>query len=239
MCSLHTQLLQIWVVIFLPSKLDFLWFHIKAVGNWTRELREHFQRHADTEKHGEMEAGSPTSPFPSNTGGDHLQMQPIVPTLRHIPNLNVRVLLDGPYGASTTALFDTEHAVLIGAGIGVTPFASVLGSVLAQFRRLPDLHCPNCDHSLSKALHAKPGMQINNRRLKLRKLDFIWVSREQENIQWFIDLLEGWEQQQQSLPSNALFMDCQLYITSLPDVRKNQSDSKKSLGMLFFTLILR
>ena len=168
-----------------------------------------------------QQTGLPMSLLPPNNNGDQLQMQPIVPTLRHIPNLNVRVLLDGPYGASTTALFDTEHAVLIGAGIGVTPFASVLGSVLAQFRRLPDLHCSNCDHSLSKAVHAKQGgMRINNRRIKLKKLDFIWVSREQENIQWFIDLLEGWEKQQQSLPSNALFMECQLYITSLPDVSK-------------------
>ncbi|KAG0345253.1 hypothetical protein BG004_003849 [Podila humilis] len=37
-----------------------------------------------------------------------------------------RVLLDGPYGSPSEDAFNYEIAVLVGAGIGVTPFASVL-----------------------------------------------------------------------------------------------------------------
>jgi NADPH oxidase 5 len=201
---------------------DTLWFHIKASGNWTRELREHFQRHANENL--KIRASQNIAPTrPSSVADDvtqngDLSMQPIVPTLQHIPNLDVCALLDGPYGASTTALFNTEHAVLIGAGIGVTPFASVLGSVLAQFRQMKMMDCPSCHHNFHPIRQGNQEISINNRPLKLKKLDFIWVSREQENIQWFVDLLEGWEKQQQSLPSNALFMDCQIYITSIPDV---------------------
>jgi predicted ferric reductase len=40
--------------------------------------------------------------------------------------------LDGPYGAPAEDVFRTEVAVLVGAGIGVTPFASVLASLLAR-----------------------------------------------------------------------------------------------------------
>ena len=36
------------------------------------------------------------------------------------------VRIDGPYGAPAEDVFDVEVAVLVGAGIGVTPFASIL-----------------------------------------------------------------------------------------------------------------
>lgn len=36
------------------------------------------------------------------------------------------VRIDGPYGAPAEDVFGSEVAVLIGAGIGVTPFASIL-----------------------------------------------------------------------------------------------------------------
>ena len=41
--------------------------------------------------------------------------------------------IDGPYGTGTREVFDTEHAVLIGAGIGVTPMASILQSVWYRY----------------------------------------------------------------------------------------------------------
>lgn len=37
-----------------------------------------------------------------------------------------RVRIDGPYGAPAEDVFKSEVAVLVGAGIGVTPFASIL-----------------------------------------------------------------------------------------------------------------
>lgn len=37
-----------------------------------------------------------------------------------------RVRIDGPYGAPAEDVFNSEVAVLVGAGIGVTPFASIL-----------------------------------------------------------------------------------------------------------------
>lgn len=43
--------------------------------------------------------------------------------------LLLQVFIDGPYGSPFTHIFQAEHAVLIGAGIGVTPFASILQSV--------------------------------------------------------------------------------------------------------------
>ena len=38
----------------------------------------------------------------------------------------LEMYVDGPFGAPSSDIFRAEHAVLIGTGIGVTPFASIL-----------------------------------------------------------------------------------------------------------------
>lgn len=48
------------------------------------------------------------------------------------PKLNrvlPRVMIDGPFGSASEDVFKFEVSVLVGAGIGVTPFASVLKSI--------------------------------------------------------------------------------------------------------------
>ena len=48
----------------------------------------------------------------------------------------LRVFIDGPYGTPSYHIFDAEHAVLIGAGIGITPFASILQSLMHKYRQM-------------------------------------------------------------------------------------------------------
>lgn len=79
--------------------------------------------------------------------------------------LEVRV--DGPYGSPTARLFGARYAVLIGAGIGVTPFASVLESLVL---RAPD--------------DPRPAP---------RKAHFFWLNRDQYSFEWFVELLEELE----------------------------------------------
>ncbi|MFO0713347.1 MAG: EF-hand domain-containing protein [Sandaracinus sp.] len=73
------------------------------------------------------------------------------------------VHLDGPYGSPTAHLFRSRHAVLVGAGIGVTPFASVLSSFLRR-----------------------AGTE---RAAKLEKGYFVWLNRDQYSFEWFADVL--------------------------------------------------
>lgn len=51
-----------------------------------------------------------------------------------------RIQVDGPFGTVSKDVFHYEVAVLVGAGIGVTPFASILKSIWYKFR--------HADHSL-------------------------------------------------------------------------------------------
>lgn len=43
--------------------------------------------------------------------------------------------MDGPFGTVSEDVFQYEVAVLVGAGIGVTPFASILKSIWYKFQR--------------------------------------------------------------------------------------------------------
>jgi NADPH oxidase len=79
----------------------------------------------------------------------------------------VKVRVDGPYGSASEHVFTYKHVIMIGAGIGVTPFASVLKRILHRFEQ------------------RKP--------MKLEKVHFFWTCREQGAFQWFADLLSELE----------------------------------------------
>ncbi len=74
----------------------------------------------------------------------------------------------GPYGTPSTRIFRSKCAVLIGAGIGVTPFASILRSILYRREQGEDL--------------------------KLQKVYFFWLNRGRESFEWFTDMLAEIEQ---------------------------------------------
>ncbi|HWP06628.1 MAG TPA: ferric reductase-like transmembrane domain-containing protein [Polyangiaceae bacterium] len=74
--------------------------------------------------------------------------------------------LDGPFGTASDHIFESRHAVLIGAGIGVTPFASVLESIV---------------------LRSQAG------RGTLEKVDFYWLNRDAVSFEWFAKLLASIE----------------------------------------------
>jgi predicted ferric reductase/Ca2+-binding EF-hand superfamily protein len=77
--------------------------------------------------------------------------------------------LDGPYGAPTSSIYRSQVAVLIAGGIGVTPFASVLQSLL-----------------LKEKASTVEQQQI---------IHFHWLNRSQLSYEWFIELMQKAEEQ--------------------------------------------
>ncbi|XP_067398324.1 NADPH oxidase 3 [Emydura macquarii macquarii] len=75
-----------------------------------------------------------------------------------------RLAVDGPFGAATTDVFHYQVSVCIAAGIGVTPFASILKSIWFK--------CCN-----------------PNTELMLEKVYFYWTCRDPSAFEWFADLL--------------------------------------------------
>jgi len=77
-----------------------------------------------------------------------------------------RAKIDGPYGAPSSKIHRSKVAVLIAAGIGVTPFASLLQSVVLR-------------HVRSRGNRSQPDQIIH----------FHWLNRSHHSYEWFTDLL--------------------------------------------------
>lgn len=82
---------------------------------------------------------------------------------RPLPSLKI----DGPFGAPAEDVFNYEVMVLIGAGIGVTPFASILKNIWY--------------------------MQQKNKLGALRRVEFIWINKDSGSFEWFQSMLKDLE----------------------------------------------
>lgn len=91
--------------------------------------------------------------------------------------------VDGPYGTPSVAIFEARHVVLIGAGIGVTPFAAILDSILQRKRR-------------------------GDRQLGLERVHFVWINRDQHAFEWFTELLASLERE-----DHDNLLDIRIYMT--------------------------
>ncbi|WAR00381.1 DUOX2-like protein [Mya arenaria] len=78
-----------------------------------------------------------------------------------------KVLLDGPFGEGHQNWYKFEVAVLIGGGIGVTPFAAILKDIVH-----------------------KSEMAIN---MQCKKVYFLWVTRTQKQFEWLTDIIRAVE----------------------------------------------
>jgi len=97
------------------------------------------------------------------------------------------VRIDGPYGAPAEDVFNVEVAVLIGAGIGVTPFASILKHIWYRQKK------------------GNVG--------SLRRVEFFWVCRDAPSFGWFQSLLQEVEAAQ----ADPNFLRISVYLTQKID----------------------
>ncbi|XP_065834073.1 NADPH oxidase 5-like isoform X2 [Oscarella lobularis] len=118
----------------------------------------------------------------------------------------VEVYMDGPYGTPSGHIFQAEHAVLIGAGIGVTPFASILQSIITRYRQAKQ-RCPKCNHAFSG--------DIPSSVMRLKKVDFYWINRDQHSFEWFVSLLSQLEIEQMEQDGTFdRFLEMHMHMTS-------------------------
>lgn len=129
----------------------------------------------------------------------------------------LKIHLDGPYGAPSSNIFESEHAVLVATGIGVTPFASILQSIM--YRHIEKTrHCPLCKHSWTERV---PSRHINN----LKKVDFIWINRNQTSFEWFVEMLSDLVEQQSTISiKDDRFFDIHMYVTNKDGEKSSYSD---------------
>lgn len=130
----------------------------------------------------------------------------------------LEIFLDGPYGAPSSHIFRAQHAVLIATGIGVTPFASILQSIMHRYWEARHT-CPSCKFDWAS--------EIPPTVMKLRKVDFFWINRDQRSFEWFVNLLSQLEMEQAELGATMeRFLEMHMYITSAL-----QKNDMKAVGL--------
>ncbi|KAJ5884720.1 hypothetical protein N7495_009230 [Penicillium taxi] len=106
-----------------------------------------------------------------------------------------KLLIDGPYGAPAEDVFENEIAILIGTGIGVTPWASILKNIWH--------------------LRSSP-----NPPRRLRRVEFIWICKDTSSFEWFQALLSSLESQSVSTAASeggVEFLRIHTYLTQRLD----------------------
>ena len=128
----------------------------------------------------------------------------LVPGMSRLPLV---VRLEGPYPAPCQAVTSTRHAVLIAAGMGVTPAAAILASILARARAGAAAAAAIGESSSSVAAVLWP----------LARLDFVWLASEGAQFGWLLPLLQRFEAEAARDPRGlGALLHVHVYLTSLP-----------------------
>ncbi|KAI0315860.1 NADPH oxidase isoform 2 [Amylostereum chailletii] len=135
---------------------DYISVHIRVVGDFTSALAKSLGCDFDTKDKGGAAGGK------------------VVGTMQNPPLNRVlpRIMVDGPFGSASEDFLNYETVLLVGAGIGVTPFASILKSIWYRMNNMNS---------------SKPT--------RLSKVYFTWVIREFGVAEWFHSLLHAIEEQ--------------------------------------------
>lgn len=152
---------------------DFLSVHIRQLGDWTQELKRVFS-----------EACEP--PLAGKSG----LLRADETTRKSLPKL----LIDGPYGAPAQDYRKYDVLLLVGLGIGATPFISILKDLLNNIIKMEEeeedlVSDANRESDLSNGSTDSPmANKVCPKRkkpLKTTNAYFYWVTREQGSFDWF------------------------------------------------------
>lgn len=151
---------------------DYLSVHIRQLGDWTQELKRVF-----------AEACEP--PVAGKSG----LLRADETTKKCLPKL----LIDGPYGAPAQDYRNYDVLLLVGLGIGATPFISILKDLLNNIVKMEeqadsiedggkesDLSFGSTDSSNTPRVSPKQKKFV-----KTTNAYFYWVTREQGSFDWF------------------------------------------------------
>ncbi|XP_053165386.1 NADPH oxidase 4 isoform X3 [Hemicordylus capensis] len=151
--------------------------HLKVIGDWTERLRDMLLLHSSWNPE-------------------------ILPVFQQ--RCYPKMYVDGPFGSPFEESFSYEISLCVAGGIGVTPFASILNTLL-------------------------DGWEC----YKLRRLYFIWVCRDIRSFCWFADLLckvhnKLW---QENRPD---FVNIQLYLSQTDGIQKIIGEKYHTLNCRLF-----
>ncbi|KAH9605061.1 hypothetical protein KSS87_023644 [Heliosperma pusillum] len=139
---------------------DYLSIHVRKLGDWTEELHRVFRDSCET-------------PIPARNERVDRTAKKRLPKLR----------IDGPYGAPAQDYRKYDVLLLVGLGIGATPFISILKDLINNLIKKVE------EEDKAADLYPIPNLNIDfpkqKKTLSTTNAYFYWVTREQGSFDWF------------------------------------------------------
>uniref|UniRef100_A0A0E0ESK7 FAD-binding FR-type domain-containing protein n=1 Tax=Oryza meridionalis TaxID=40149 RepID=A0A0E0ESK7_9ORYZ len=148
---------------------DYLSVHIRTNGDWTQELKRIFVE---------------------NYFSPHLNRRASFSELGAAePRSLPRLLVDGPYGAPAQDFRNYDVLLLVGLGIGATPFISILRDLLNNIKLAEELMDLAMETSRSEdsanSFSVSTTSSNKKRAYRTSRAHFYWVTREPLSFEWF------------------------------------------------------
>ncbi|KAK3632211.1 hypothetical protein LTR22_020724 [Elasticomyces elasticus] len=116
---------------------------------------------------------------------------------------DLKVGIDGPFGVPAQRFYDYDYSIIVGGGIGITPFSAILTDLEESYTERKD---PWSERRRSRSISRRRPSQpssltsmpsdedtatpVKDRsRIPSKRVDFHWTVREKNNLLWFSDLL--------------------------------------------------
>lgn len=132
---------------------DYLSVHIRNLGDWTQDIRSLFQKALNV-------AGEDGACDSSRV-------------VASLPRFS-KIYIDGPYGSAAQDHSKYDVMLLIGLGIGATPFISILKDIVNDEKT-------RCNYTADDEEAGKTG--------RASRAYFYWVTREQGSFAWFKSIM--------------------------------------------------
>ncbi|XP_072989307.1 respiratory burst oxidase homolog protein E-like [Typha latifolia] len=148
---------------------EYLSVHIRTSGDWTKELKRIFVDNY----------------YSSNSIGRATFNELGAVQQRSLP----RLLVDGPYGAPAQDFRNYDVLLLVGLGIGATPFISILRDLLNNIKLAEELMDLAMETSRSEdsmnSFSFSTTSSNKKRAYRTTNAHFYWVTREPGSFEWF------------------------------------------------------
>jgi respiratory burst oxidase len=162
--------------------------------------------------------------------------------LRELP-FDIQVGIDGPFGAPAQRFYEYNRSLIIGAGVGITPFSAIISDLEQHIyekdgwsrRQSRHIHgslslSRRTSRKSSRADSASSGWDNNDGMISVgpgplplievpsaRRVDFHWLVREKNSLLWFSDLLDSANDMSKILPPGYLDLNIYTHITTKQD----------------------
>ncbi|XP_043702533.1 putative respiratory burst oxidase homolog protein H isoform X2 [Telopea speciosissima] len=155
---------------------DYLSVHIRTLGDWTTALRKRFEQACEEPNTQQRSGGLTRMETTLQRRGGLTRMETkAVSDFDYSEDRFPKILVKGPFGAPAQSYKKYDILLLIGLGIGATPFISILKDLLNHIKMNEyNLVNPNL-----QGKEKGPGRAY-----------FYWVTREQSSFEWFKGVMD-------------------------------------------------